>query len=100
MSGRMLKLSITIVSLGIGKTQSQVTQQYYWNDVTTDVREYVNSCLVCQLTKDSKLEKGRPKLHSIPIAPRIWDFVGIDILCLPTTKDNYRYLVSAICYFR
>ena len=39
---------------GIQQTQKQIEQIYWWYKYNTDVRNYVNTCHECQITKGSK----------------------------------------------
>jgi hypothetical protein len=39
-----------------------------WNDI----KEYVQTCPVCQTTNDAKFIKKSAPLHPIPVKPEVW----------------------------
>lgn len=81
--------------MGINATYSKIKERYYWNNMYQDVKDYVQSCDLCQ-------RKNKPKrtelLHSIPVK-QPFDLIGIDIVGpLPITDKGNRYIVTACEY--
>jgi hypothetical protein len=69
---------------GYAKTYSKITRNYYWPNISSDVRKHVQQCDACQRTKASN-----------PIPSRPWESIGMDFLGpLPKSKtDNDMILV-------
>ncbi|CAG8518449.1 14123_t:CDS:2 [Cetraspora pellucida] len=76
-------------------TIEKVRGKYYWNQIVTDVREFVRSCKACQL-------RGKPSFREALNSMKItqpFDRVGLDVVRpLPLTKKGNRYLVVAVEY--
>ena len=82
--------------LGIAKTLKRVQQEAYWVGMARDVHSYCTNCTVCQ----------RAKLPSPPRAPLVntpigkpWQMLAIDILEVPVSSRNNRYLLVIMDYF-
>ena len=73
---------------GIQRTLYKVKRHFYWKGMTGNVREYVESCQICQIEKtDHTL--GRGKLQSTSIPEKKWSEVSIDFVTdLPVTKGK------------
>uniref|UniRef100_A0A671L2F5 Integrase catalytic domain-containing protein n=1 Tax=Sinocyclocheilus anshuiensis TaxID=1608454 RepID=A0A671L2F5_9TELE len=63
-----------------------------------DVRTYVSSCTVCQLTKPSQL---KPAGLLVPVhANEPWEYVGVDFVGpLPRTASGNQYILVFVDYF-
>lgn len=84
---------------GRDKTLQKVSSRYFWKNLYSDVREYVNSCDKCQRT-NAKLQKQAGQLHPIKVQPQVWKRVGIDLIGpLSTTKKGNKYIITCTDYF-
>ena len=74
--------------MGIARTVDLLTRNYYWPKLHEEVKKYVESCLSCQSNKTSnQLEQGLAR--AIPIPPRRWDQVTLDLITgLPRTRNG------------
>ena len=78
---------------GIAKTLKRVQQEAYWVGMAKEVR--IN-CTVCQKAKPP-LPPGAPLVNT-PIG-KPWKMLAIDILEVPVSPNNYRYLLGIMDYF-
>ena len=71
---------------GVQRTLQKVRIHFYWKGMTGDIREYVESCSICQVEKaDHTLARG--KLQSTNIPDKKWSEVSLDFITdLPTTR--------------
>ena len=64
---------------GIQRTLQKVKKHFFWKGMTGNVREYVESCPVCQVEKtDHTL--GRGNLQSTSIPEKKWLEVSVDFV--------------------
>ena len=82
--------------LGADKTASRVRQVGYWVGMLGDIEQYCQSCLNCQASKQPSPPKA--PLISMPVG-RPWEMVAVDILQLPLSCQNNRYLLVIQDYF-
>lgn len=84
--------------MGFYKTTQRISQWYYWPSMTTDIKQWIDSCQVCQQHKKSQ-EKKKGKL--VPIeAERPFELMGLDILTdLPTTARGNKHIVVFTDYY-
>ena len=75
---------------GVEKILDQLCQEVYWITMARDVEQYCRECTKCQQSKLSMLQ--RAPLTSLPIG-RPWKMVAVDILEVPLSTDNNRYLL-------
>ena len=75
------------VQLGVQRTIRKVRRHFWWKGMAGDIREFVESCPICQLEKiDHTRRKG--SLQSLTIPEVKWTKVSIDfIMDLPTIGD-------------
>jgi Integrase zinc binding domain len=78
---------------GIHKTIRLVTRKYYWPGLTTMVKSYVGSCVICTRTKLSHHAVYGPlKFLSIPEHP--WNSILMDFITgLPLSSSSDSILV-------
>jgi len=70
---------------GVQRTLERIQRKYFWNDITRSVRDYCQSCDICQLRKP---RKHRPygELQSLPIPSRPYQELTMDFITgLPPT---------------
>ena len=82
--------------LGADKTLDQFRQLGYWVNMITDVETYCRKCSACQATKPPPPQ--RVPLTSVPIG-KPWQMVAVDVLEVPRSPKNNRYLLVAQDYF-
>ena len=62
----------------------------YWVGMLQDIEKYCRECTICQCTKSPK--PTHAPLTTVPIG-RPWEMVAVDILEVPVSKHNNRYLL-------
>lgn len=73
---------------GIKRTLDAVSRVYYWPRLGAEVRDFVNSCMVCQRSKVKNV-KPAGLLHPLSIPTRRWDDLSLDFIThLPTSPDT------------
>uniref|UniRef100_A0A3P9D155 Gypsy retrotransposon integrase-like protein 1 n=1 Tax=Maylandia zebra TaxID=106582 RepID=A0A3P9D155_9CICH len=84
--------------LGIAKTLARMQSRFYWPKMASEVKRYVLSCPVCQLTKPSQ---RKPAGFMVPISPqRPWEYAGVDFVGpLPRTASGNSYILVFVDYF-
>ena len=81
---------------GIAKTLKRVKQEAYWVGMAKYVYSYCTNCLVCQKAKLPL--PPRAPLVNTPIG-KPWQMLAIDILEVPVSFKNNRYLLVIMDYF-
>ena len=76
--------------LGFEKTANKLRQVGYWVGMLQDIDKYCQECTVCQRTKPPTPTKA--PLTSVPIG-RPWEMIAVDILEVPVSQYNNRYLL-------
>ena len=75
--------------MGADKTVQLVSRQFFWPRLSTDVREYVTSCLSCQSNKASN-QQPMGLLQPIAVPEKRWDVVTMDLIGpLPKTRNGF-----------
>ena len=81
---------------GVEKTLDRLQQQMYWVNMARYVEQYCRECTKCQQSKLSMPQ--RAPLTSLPIG-RPWQMVEVDILEVPLSTNNNRYLLVVQDYY-
>ncbi len=81
---------------GFHKTLERLRQIVYCVGMAQDVREYSESCEICQKSKPC-LPKCSP-LVNVPIG-KLWEIVTVDILKVPPSFQGNTYLLVLQYYF-
>ena len=79
--------------LGLGKTAAKIRQVGYW---LHDIDTYCQNCLVCQASKQPAPQKV--PMINMPIG-KPWDMIVVDILQVPVSSQNNKYLLIVQDYF-
>ena len=81
---------------GIQRTLQKVKKHFFWKGMTGNVREYVESCPVCQVEKtDHTL--GRGNLQSTSIPEKKWSEVSVDFVTdLPVTRSKKDSILTVV----
>ncbi|KAL6455152.1 hypothetical protein MHYP_G00364050 [Metynnis hypsauchen] len=84
--------------LGATKTLARLRLRFFWPKMPGDVKRYVASCTVCQLSKPSQ---RKPAGLMIPICPsKPWEYTGVDFVGpLPRTPCGNTYILIFVDYF-
>ena len=75
---------------GFERTLDRLRQEAYWVSMAKDVEKYCRECTKCQKSKLS-MPQCAP-LTSLPIG-RPWQMIAVDILEVPLSANNNRYLL-------
>ena len=82
--------------LGVDKTLDRLRRNAYWVSMAKDVERYCRNCTICQKSKLSL--PPRAPLQNMPIG-QPWQMVAVDILQVPLSTNNNRYLLVLQDYF-
>uniref|UniRef100_A0A3P9BHC9 Gypsy retrotransposon integrase-like protein 1 n=1 Tax=Maylandia zebra TaxID=106582 RepID=A0A3P9BHC9_9CICH len=83
--------------LGVSKTLARLRFRFFWPKMAADVKRYVISCSVCQLTKPSQKKAAGLMVPIVPQKP--WEYVGVDFVGpLPRTPTGNAYLIVFVDY--
>ena len=80
---------------GYTRTLEIVKQFFYWVNMTTEVRNFVLDCPVCQVEKGSHLKPGG-KLMPLDLPARKWDHVVIDFIVGMPVKDEFDAILTVV----
>ena len=78
------------------KTAAKIRQMGYWVGMLHDVDKYCQECTVCQASKQSSPQKA--PLINMPVG-KPWEVIAVDILQVPVSSQNNRYLLVIQDYF-
>ena len=81
---------------GFERTLERLRQEAYWVSMATDVERYCRECTKCQQSKLSRPQ--RAPLTNMPIGLP-WQMIAVDILAVPLSTNNNRYLLVIQDYF-
>ena len=84
--------------LGMERTYSQVQERYWWPNMWSDVKSYIDKCGNCQKSKKSRISQ---EMGLTPVAVGSpWEIVGVDFLGpLPISKNGNQYILTFCDYF-
>ena len=79
--------------LGEDRTLEIIRQKFYWASMFRDVKQWCNSCRVCQQRKHPK-ERARAPLQYPPVAGRPGQMISLDFIGpLPETDSGKRHIL-------
>ena len=81
---------------GFKKTLERLRREAYWVNMAQDVEQHCRECQKCQSSKSSM--PSRAPLTNLPIG-RSWQMAAIDILQVPLSTHNNKYLLVIQDYF-
>jgi len=82
---------------GSKKTKSTINDRFYWPHMSRDIKQFCNSCTICQRCKVTKHNKPTPQVNN---ATKKFEVLHIDITGpFPTTATGNRYVLSMIDKF-
>ena len=62
--------------MGRDKSMEKICSRFYWDGMTSDIREYVKRCDTCQCCNDAKFVKANAALHPIAVKPKYGNRCG------------------------
>ena len=75
--------------IGVNRTESLISRQYWCPHMRADVTSYVIQCAVCQRNKPSN-QRPAGLLQPLPIPERPWNSVSMDLITgLPQTRTGH-----------
>ena len=78
---------------GIDKTLTEISSRYVWPEIQADVRAFISSCHVCQISKPN-LKPKQPPLGQSETAAFPNELLAFDLIGpLPVTDRDYRYVL-------
>ncbi|KAM9991285.1 hypothetical protein ACTFIZ_004690 [Dictyostelium cf. discoideum] len=81
--------------LGFKRTVDNISKRYYWENMYSDIKCFIDHCDPCQITKTSRYDKIKPPLKPI-IAEKPFEIIAMDYVgpigIEPTSKGN-RYIL-------
>ena len=85
---------------GWDKTWNNINDRYYFLGGEKWVREKVKDCVVCSHKNKSTWKPQITPLKSIPVAPKAWWRVHIDLMGpFPKSGAGNKYVVLGVCAF-
>jgi len=78
---------------GILQTLKRLAQNFYWEDMKSDVQAYVSACDVCQRNKGEATSPAS-LLQSLPVTTQVWEDISLDSIDgLPMSAGKNSILV-------
>jgi len=79
---------------GVTKTYHRIRQKFYWNNIKSDIRSYINQCLQCQTKKLVRVKTKQPMLITdTPFSS--FEKISMDIVGpLPKTTEGNSYILT------
>lgn len=79
---------------GITNTYNRIRQNFYWDNLKSDIQNYINQCLQCQIKKLVCVKIKQPMLITDTLYSA-FEKVSMDIVGpLPTTSQNNSYILT------
>ncbi|GAU10375.1 hypothetical protein TSUD_419040, partial [Trifolium subterraneum] len=80
---------------GIARTMARVSAQFFWKNMKNDIKEFVQSCLICQQAKhDTRAPAGL--LQPLPIPEQVWEDVAMDFITGLPPSHGYTVIMVVI----
>ena len=81
---------------GVQRTVQRVRKSFYWKGMIGNIREFVETCPVCQMEKaDHTLSRG--KLQSTQIPESKWKEISLDFITdLPVTRRRKDSILTVV----
>ena len=80
---------------GYTRTLEVTKQFFYWVNMTTEVRQFVLDCPLCQVKKGSHLKPGGT-LMPLDLPSRKWDHVAIDFVVGLLVQQEYDTILTVV----
>lgn len=84
---------------GVFKTLHRVKKLYYWPNMDTDIRAYVNKCKVCKAVKQANYNLTAP-MGKQRTPQRPWQMIAIDFVGpLPRSSSGNKWILTIVDCF-
>jgi hypothetical protein len=83
--------------LSFDKLWPTLKSRFYWPCMRSFIEEYIQKCDLCMRYK-SRAQPSHGLLNPIKVS-RPFQLVGVDIVVMRTSSNNYRYILVTIDYF-
>jgi hypothetical protein len=85
-----------VMHVGFAKTYDLVAKSFYWPDMYGNIKQYVNTCLICQKTKaENKKKAGLLFPHKVPT--KRWQVVTMDFITqLPKSRNGFNAIMVVV----
>lgn len=82
--------------VGIARTTELVKRTYIWDKMDAEIKQYVRSCLRCQLNKSTN-QVPAGLLQPLPVPLQPWHTITMDlIVSLPVTRVGYDAILVVV----
>ena len=79
---------------GVTKTFNRIRQNYFWNNMKTDIQNYIQNCRECTLKKLTRVKTKQP-MHITDTPNSAFDKISMDIVGpLPVTPGVNIYILT------
>ncbi|XP_067230540.1 rhomboid-related protein 3 isoform X1 [Chanodichthys erythropterus] len=83
---------------GVNETLSLLKQRFWWPNMASDVRRYVQGCRECAISKSPRhLPTG--KLNPLPVPERPWSHLGVDFVTDLPESDGHTCILVVVDRF-
>ena len=76
---------------------SKATTKFYWQNMCSDIQNYVSSCKLC--CQNNTGHDPKVALHSVQVANHPSELIHADILQIHSISNRYKYILVLICAF-
>lgn len=87
---------------GVSRMLAVVASKYWWPHMARLVKTAAQPCLVCAMTKSSRVKPvGKPagKLRPLPTPSKSWSHIAVDLVMdLPVSEGNTVIMVTVDCF--
>ena len=87
---------------GRDKTLALISRKYFWNSIERDVKDYVQTCEICQKSK-ARRHRVYGETTALPLPNRPWQEITMDFITdLPPSKREgcvYDAILVVVCRF-
>ena len=83
---------------GVHKTYKSIAKDFYWPNMLQDIKDYVNSCIVCQKMKNSRTSRRFP-IIPIEAPKRPWSMVSVDFIVKLPVSQGFDSIFVVIDHF-
>ena len=83
--------------MGVERTMAKTVQAFWWPQMYTDIKQYIDACEKCQRTKSGKKKKAILGGHPMGAAP--FDLIACDLLSMPESSVGNKYILMVADYF-
>ena len=84
--------------LGVQKTYLKIKHSFYWPKMSTEIKNYIATCTLCQLRKAPPKTRRAP-LMPIELAEKPFDRIAMDLIGpLNTSSKGNNYILTVIDY--